>query len=241
MPRYTPHFRSLPLLAFIGLLSVLVHLGIWQLDRAQQKQDYLNQQQQALASGVIDLFALPLPIKEDLRYRQVKVTGHYDDAHQILLDNQISEGKAGYFVLTPFIFGNQNQAVLVNRGWLPVGKDRAMLPDVAIKQLEVTINGRINHYPSIGLVLPQADQPDKGWPTRVQVLNNRILSEKLGYPLLQFQVELAEDQADGYKRSWQTTSLMLPEQHKAYAFQWFALATALSLLFIRYSFKKINV
>jgi len=65
-----------------------------------------------------------------------------------------------------------------------------------------------------------------------------ILAKKLTYPLMPFQIELDKDQQSGFKRDWQTTTVMLPEQHIAYAIQWFALAFTLTILFIGYSFKK---
>jgi surfeit locus 1 family protein len=72
----------------------------------------------------------------------------------------------------------------------------------------------------------------------VQVIDSQILAKKLDYSLFPFQIELDKDQAEGFKREWQTTTIMLPEQHTAYAIQWFALALTLTLLFIGYSCKR---
>ncbi len=242
MPKYLNQYQGnlqlLPTLAYIVLLWVLIQLGNWQLERADQKQQLLVQQATALNDSVLDLSAI-VPAGEDTpRYRRVTVSGHYDGQHQFLLDNQIHDGKPGYLVLTPFIFSGQTRAVLVNRGWIPLGQNRSLLPDVALASPISTISGRINHFPSIGLLLPGAEQPSAGWPARVQVVNSQVLSEKLGYALSPYQVELAEDQPNGYQRDWRMSKLMLPEQHKAYAYQWFALAFVLTLLFIRYSVKK---
>jgi len=64
------------------------------------------------------------------------------------------------------------------------------------------------------------------------------LAKKLGYALLPFQIELDKNIADGFKREWQTATVMPPEQHIANALQWFGLALTLSILFFWYSFKK---
>jgi surfeit locus 1 family protein len=55
---------------------------------------------------------------------------------------------------------------------------------------------------------------------------------------LPFQIELDKNLADGFKREWQTATVMPPEQHIAYALQWFGLALTLTILFFWYSFKK---
>jgi surfeit locus 1 family protein len=172
-----------------------------------------------------------------LKYSTVRVTGHYDNSHQFLLDNQINAGIVGYFVLTPFVLEGSTTAVLVNRGWIPL-KARAQLPQINVIDTQTTLVGRINSFPGVGIKLAGADIPAKSWPSVVGLVNTDVLAKTLGYPLFAFQIELAADQANGYQRDWQTTTVMRPEQHTAYAVQWFALALTLSLLFIRYSIKK---
>ncbi|MGZ8190553.1 MAG: SURF1 family protein [Methylococcaceae bacterium] len=238
--RYSIRFEKTPTLAFIGLLLLLIALGIWQLGRSREKQDFLKLQQQGLTSEVVLLSTAVEDNIDTLRYKKVQATGYYDEAHQFLIDNQISAGKAGYFVLTPFVLRGENKAVLVNRGWIPLNKNRAILPDIHINKIQVTISGRINNFPSVGIKLPEADIPTDQWPSVVQVVDSEILARKLGYPLFQFQIELDKHLPDGFKREWQTTAIMLPEQHMAYALQWFALALTLTILFIWYSFKKNN-
>ncbi|MGZ5050323.1 MAG: SURF1 family protein [Methylobacter sp.] len=230
--------KFIPTLSYLCLLSVLLALGMWQLNRSEQKQAFLSAQEQRAAAEVLHLSAaMKGENNNELRYRQVEMTGHYDVAHQFLVDNQISGGKVGYFVLTPFILNEEREAVLVNRGWIPQGKDRTLRPDLKINKLETTISGRINNFPSVGIKLAGAEIPTEGWPAIVQIVDSDVLAKKLGYPLFQFQVELAKNLPDGYKRDWLTSTVMPPEQHVAYAIQWFALALTLTILFIWYSFK----
>lgn len=232
-------FEKAPTLAYLCVLPLLLALGTWQLGRSEQKSVLLKQQQQqALAtSEIIHLTAGLEGQGDQLRYKKVEVIGHYDQAHQFLIDNQIHAGKAGYFVLTPFILDGERQAVLVNRGWIPLNQDRAVLPNLQLEQKQTRITGRINRFPSVGLKLAGAEIPTDSWPSVIQVVDSQILAKKLAYPLFSFQVELDKDLAEGYKREWQTATIMLPEQHTAYAVQWFALAFTLTLLFIWYSFK----
>jgi surfeit locus 1 family protein len=230
-------FKIIPTVVYLCLLPVLLMLGTWQLDRAEQKRLIFQRQEQAAVAETLHLSAAIDNNVDALRYRQVEVTGRYDLIHQFLIDNQISDGKAGYFVLTPFVLDGGIGAVLVNRGWIPLNQDRSVVPDLQITQVQAIITGRINNFPSVGIKLAGAEIPTDNWPSVVQVVDSDVLAKKLGYPLFSFQIELAKELPDGYKREWRTSTIMLPEQHTAYAIQWFALALTLTILFIWYSFR----
>jgi len=232
-------FEKAPTLVYLCLLPLLIALGVWQLGRSEEKRLFLEQQGQSLASSeIIQLSKTSEENLDTLRYKKVQATSHYDQAHQFLIDNQISAGKAGYFVLTPFVLQGEAKAVLVNRGWVPLNQQRSILPDLQISSEQTQVTGRINQFPSVGIKLAGAEIPTEGWPSVVQVVDSSVLARKLGYSIFPFQIELDKDQPEGFKREWQTTTMMLPEQHTAYAIQWFALALTLTILFIWYSFKK---
>ena len=232
-------FEKAPALAYLCLLLLLIALGIWQLGRANEKRAFLEQQEQGSASSeVIQLSTAIDDNVEALRYKKVQVTGHYDQAHQFLIDNQISDGKAGFFVLTPLVLQGEAMAILVNRGWVPLNQDRSALPDLQIKNEQAVVRGRINRFPAVGIKLAGAEIPADSWPSVVQVVDSQVLAKKLAYPLFPFQIELDKDLPDGFKREWHTSTIMLPEQHTGYAIQWFALALTLTILFFWHSCKK---
>ena len=220
------------------LLTLLCSLGFWQLDRAEEKKQILMQQAQALSVASINLNQQTISDIDTVRYQLATLIGHYDNAHQFLLDNQIVDGKNGYFVLTPLFVDGQSKAVLVNRGWVALGKDRNTLPAVDIKNLQVHIAGRINQFPSVGIKLKGAEIPTESWPSVVQVIDSNVLSQKLGYELVDYQIELEPTAAEGYKREWTMNTPIPPEKHQAYAVQWFGLALTLTALFIWISIKK---
>lgn len=236
--RYSIKFEKGPTLAYLGLLALLLALGAWQLGRAEEKRAFLKQQEQGSASEAIELPGTVEINVDEVRYKKVKAAGHYDQTHQFLIDNQINDGKAGYFVLTPLVLPGQTRAVLVNRGWMPLNKDRTILPDVHIKELQAVVTGRINRFPAVGIKIAGAEIPTDSWPSVVQVVDSQVLAKKLAYPLFPFQIELDKHLPEGYKRDWRTSTIMLPEQHTAYAIQWFALALTLTILFFWYSIKK---
>ncbi len=228
-------FSLFSLALYLVLVALLVSLGFWQLDRAEQKKVFLRQQQLSAEKAVLKLTAdVDL---NTIRYRKTRLTGHYDQAHQYLIDNQIVNGRAGYFVMTPFKIAGMNLSVLVNRGWVVLNKDRRILPELSVVDSVLTITGRINHFPVVGMRLAGAEIPTEGWPSVVQVVDSGILSEKLGYALLPFQIELDKNMSYGYGRDWKKKSVMPPEKHIAYAVQWFGLALTLTVLFIGFSRK----
>jgi surfeit locus 1 family protein len=229
--------KLVPLIAYLCLLPLLLTLGIWQLNRAEEKRAILDLQSQRQGSEVLELSASLSENLESLLYKPVSAVGHYDSSHQYLLDNQVSKGRAGYSVLTPFRSTENGKAVLVNRGWIPLGKSRAELPDIRVALNKIKLTGRINRFPRVGLRLAGSELPAKGWPAVVQVIDVKVLSQQLGYSLVDFQIELDKFAANGFAREWQESVVMTPEKHTAYAVQWFLLAITLTVLFIKYGFK----
>lgn len=219
---------------YLVLLNGLIGLGCWQLNRADQKREFLAQQQAGQQAPTINLNQSAT----GERYQSAEMTGYYDAAHSFLIDNQIVAGKPGYFVLTPFILDKQDQAVLVNRGWVPLTANRQQLPDVSTGTEIVAIKGRINQFPAVGYKLAGGEIPTETWPAVVQFVDSQVLSAKLAYPVYDFQIELDDDQTAGFVRDWRTQATIPPEKHQAYAVQWFGLAATLTGLFIWISTKK---
>ncbi len=236
---YSCKINFIPFIVFIALLVLLIRLGFWQLGRADIKRAHLLAQQEKMLLPPVALTDL-LVTGDEWRYRQVQLRGHYDVAHQFLVDNQIINGKVGGFVLTPFMLVGNNKIVLVNRGWVAMSKDRMQLPNIDFTPPsgELVLNGMLNHFPGVGLVLAGADEPSDSWPSVVQIINAAKITKKLNQPIFDFQVQLLPDQPNGYTRNWQINTRMPPEKHIAYAVQWFALAVTLTLLTLWISCKK---
>ncbi|NOQ36527.1 MAG: SURF1 family protein [Methylococcaceae bacterium] len=223
--------------AYFLVMMLLLNLGFWQVRRAEEKRVFIEKQQTQLKT-VLNLNTQTTDDLESLRYRQITANGFYDKDTQFLIDNQIIKGKAGYFIITPFVLAGGTKAVLVNRGWLPANPDRTILPAISFIENQTQINGRINSFPSVGLKLEGAEIPTEGWPSVVQVVESSVLAKKLGYDLFSFQVELDPKATAGYTRNWLESSIMPPEKHIGYAVQWFGLAITLTILFFWHSGKK---
>jgi surfeit locus 1 family protein len=53
----------------------------------------------------------------------------------------------------------------------------------------------------------------------------------LGYPVADYQLLLGAAEPDGLRRDWRPAD-MTPTQHVGYALQWFALATAIVVIYV---------
>lgn len=222
--------KLIPSVATLLLLSLLLALGFWQLDRARQKERLQEAFAEQAALPYLPIASLDLADTE-IRYRKVIIEGHYDSEHQILLDNQIQNGRPGYHVYTPLRIKGWDQGILVNRGWMPLGESRQRLPDIAVTAGPLVLRGRIGQPANPGLRL--GDTPSSTWPQVVQHVDYQRLAEGLGYPLASAVILLDPEEPYGYRREWQPAfGGFGPERHKGYALQWFSLAAALTVIYL---------
>ncbi|MFA9459334.1 SURF1 family protein [Thiohalorhabdus sp. Cl-TMA] len=226
--------RLLPALVTLALLPALLALGFWQLDRAEQKRALLAQWEagkRAAPSALSELGATGSK-DADTRFRRVRAKGQYDQAHQFLLDNQIREGRAGFQVLTPLRLAGREKAVLINRGWVPMGASRRDLPDLPAPEGEQQLRGILTDPPSVGIRLGEADTGGNDWPKVVQYVAPERIQKQLGYPVMERVIQLGRNQPHGFERDWEAPVHFGPQRHVGYAVQWFGLAAALLAIFL---------
>lgn len=219
------------LLVFSGVfLPVLVSLGVWQLNRAAEKQLLLEQWQQEAEN-----LSWPQVVEGGLETgRPVTLTGAYG-SRTWLLDNRTRDGMPGYEVLTGF-HPVQGPPVVVNRGWVQAPRTRDRLPELKTPEGMVTLQGRISDYP-VPPVLAEQPDPEGPWPHRVQSLSQQAALAEIP-DLPPRIVRLAgEGQPGAYRADWEP-DLMGPQTHYGYASQWFALALALTILTVVACYRK---
>ena len=222
-----------PTLATVVLFPLLVWLGLWQLERADYKQDQTarveaeNVRQPAtLGPGMPEGEGLP----ETWNYRRLSASGHYL-GHQFLLDNRTRRGVAGYHVLTPLILNDERKlGVIVNRGWIPLGSSRERLPETTVPGGTLDVRGR-GRVPGKAFLLGEAGYRGGTWPRVVQSIDLPMMAEALEIDLLPFVVELHRSEPHGYEREWRPHGGIGPKRHLGYAFQWFALAATLLIIY----------
>lgn len=223
-------------MATVFLVFVFISLGKWQLRQADHKTEIIalyekNKRQPALPLHEV----LNLDAKKN--NRRVSLRGTPWPERQFLLDNKVFAGRVGFDVLTPFILENGSGVVLVDRGWQALGERRSDLPEVPIAPKMMSLQGRLMASEK-GFALGGMDEGEQTWPRIIQYIDYEELSRLLAKPLVPFVVRLDADQPGAYIERPRPVVSLMPDKHKAYAFQWFALAVAVFILFLALNVKR---
>ncbi len=208
---------------------MLISLGRWQLRRADEKRVLFD----AFTAGtdatrLIDLGTPRLP-----RYQHIEAGGRYDEGRQILIDNMVNAGRAGYFVITPFALTGGGW-LLVNRGWVPLGASRAVRPTIPVTSDTRRLLGRADNLPSPGIQMGTREKLAPPYPVVAAFPTRAELAQLLGessWARAADLVLLDPAEPDGYVRSWAPPGFP-PMRHIGYAVQWFALALTLLVIYV---------
>lgn len=222
------------LFAFV-CLALFIKLGFWQLQREDEKRRFIAEQQTRAAQAAT--VAADLPSTGDLNGLPVALSGHFDPDVIFLLDNRVLDGQVGFEVHQLFL-DTSGRRLLVNRGFVPMGRTRQDPVDIpAVDGLPVQIQGRV--YQSVnGLPLVHNGVIDPGrMPVIVQHIDIAEFGRLLEMALYPHIIRLAETETGALPRHWPGT-VMLPEQHRGYAIQWFTLALVVTLAWLLFSFRR---
>ncbi len=230
------------LFVFLGT-ALCIRLGIWQLDRLDQRRAFNKQVETMRAMPSLDLNSETFDGIEKMEWRAVTLTGEYDFENQVAIRNQYYRDQYGYHLLTPLRFDqaqrelSQGTAVLVDRGWIPADGNSA--PADWRKYDEpglVTVTGQIRlgqSKPAFGGVADAL--PADGSP--LWVWNNGDLEKialQMPYPILKVYIQPNVNPEDEVPPvPYQPTVELTEGSHFGYALQWFTFAT---ILFVGYPF-----
>jgi surfeit locus 1 family protein len=225
---------SLPWLAFTLLVfALLINLGLWQSDRALQKEQRLERIEELSNKDALTLPQILAQSPDEINDLPIRLDGEFNDGKQFLLDNQTNKGQLGYRVYQVFNLGNK--AVLVNLGWVLGSISRQELPDIKPIVGNYQLKGHVRLIEP-GILLMEQEFTKNQWPLRVQQIDLDKFSQLIDVQLLPFVVYLDKTDKVGYKKNWQPI-VMPPEKHRAYAFQWYSLAVAWLMLMFWASIK----
>lgn len=215
-----------PTLATVFFLLLTLSLGNWQSERAASKRTLQLRYDAALREAPIHVGGTLLDAAA-VQYRKLEVEGVFDDAHTILLDNRVMDGVAGYHVLTPLRIEGSTYALLVNRGWVAVGRSRAQVPAPPTPAGRVRMEGMAvdphTRFVELADTVPQG----RVWQNLDFARYARTSGLRL-QPLLLLQTS---DAADGLRRDWPRPDTGVAT-HVSYAFQWYSLAATLTVLWL---------
>jgi surfeit locus 1 family protein len=215
---------------FVIFAIVFFSLGIWQIERGQTKTQIMSEFENKLTKEPIYLNA------ESKKWDRVLVSGKWESKKQLLIDNVIHQGIAGYKVLTPLRIDETNKLILVDRGWIKQNKFRDHLPDIQLPDDFESVSGTLEQ-PELGLVLSDELISDN-WPKISQTKNVEVISKAYTeeiFPMILLADPLLKNSLEYIKI---TPTNMTPIKHYGYSSQWFLMFIVLCFMYIWYGLSR---
>lgn len=218
------------------MLSLLVGLGVWQLQR-------LSWKNALVATIAARTTAPPVPMPpeaawaslraDDYAYRHVTLSGTFENDKEARVFRPLEDPRSGPYsglgdlILTPVRL-DDGSVVIVNRGFVP---DTRVDPATrAAGQITgpVTITGLMREPETRNAFTP-ADQPDQHlWFTR----DPQSVASALGLDrVAPFSIDADASAVPGGLPQGGETVLSIPNNHLSYALTWFGLAAGLAAVY----------
>jgi surfeit locus 1 family protein len=232
---YDFRWRWLPTLVMAAAVGLFVALGLWQLDRADEK----RQQAEELAARSL---LPPYPLMalesspEPLRHRRLTATGVFETEGQILLENRRQGGKTGFHVITPLRIDGGDVRVLVNRGWIPADAQGHPAP-ARVPEGPRTLTGEAHIPAPPAMALHGGAGAAAAWGDRWPYLTTDLYQAWVDHPIQPLVILMDPGEPDGFQRTWPRE---MPKEgmHIGYAVQWFAFAVIALAIWLRLSLER---
>jgi surfeit locus 1 family protein len=222
------HFNLFVALCVVAVAAGFVRLGLWQLDRAEEK---LTTQSSFVEKGMmpprpIDYVRLAGPELDaiHLQNQPVSLKGHYLNERSLYLIYQTHEEQLGFEVVTPFKLVTRDEIVLVSRGWTGAPDYDRLKQRLPAIQGEQLLDGQI-YVPRAAEMARKNDVRQVQWPLLIRFLNVAELQPFFASPLFPYAVRLNEGEAGVLVRHWSEVQVDTGRNY-SYALQWFAMAIA---------------
>lgn len=223
-----------PTLLLVLPALVCLGLGVWQLERAEQKRSETQRASQHSATPALEIRDL-VSDPQQLKYRQVQVEGFFEPQRQLFIEGRREGGRSGLHLITPLRLADSEVRVLVNRGWIP-DPGRDSLPEVPAPAGKVRIKGEVSIPSPPALVLHEVKDGFTLWGDRWPYLTVALFEAGAPYPVQPFLILLDPEDPNGFQRHWPKD---FPKEgmHLGYAIQWFAFALIALVIFARLSLR----
>lgn len=209
-------------------VALTLSLGLWQLDRAAQKESLqADMDRQSAKAPLTEAGLLAAPDPTVLVYQRARLRGTWVQGHTVLLENRQMNTRVGFFAMTPFLLQGGRAAILVQRGWLARNfEDRTQIPAITTPAGTVEIEGRIAPPPSR---LYEPGVP--GYGAIRQNLDLVQFQAETQLPLMAVTLQQSGAPSDGLLREWPAVNVGV-DKHYGYALQWFAIAALVAALYL---------
>jgi surfeit locus 1 family protein len=225
-------------LSTLIVFSILVKLGFWQLERAEQKKQWQAALIARQSATVLSFEQLLMQTNnENLTGYKLSTQATPTLKQVFLLDNQTVDGKVGYLAYQAFEISPSKPWLLVELGFAQGGIDRAVLPMVPAITKPLQLTGRV--YQKEMNPMSSELMPEPGWPKRIQNLNIEQLALLIDKPLVRAVLQPNNIPNDNRAHPWQPIPLSA-QKHQGYAVQWFSMAGVFGMLILYLLFRKLK-
>lgn len=210
-------------LLIVGVFLLLSGLSFWQWQRGEEKAVLLARLAARAALPAL-AWAEASRSSVDVADRQIRLTGRFLPDYRVALDNRMHQGRAGLDIYMAFLPEGSDRAVLVDIGWVPTDRDNG--PAVPRRVPPVTaLSGHVR-LPSPFITFGGPELRDGLW--RVGRLEPGLWAARWRQDLMPWVLEPSAALSGGHEYTGLAapTVVITPERHRAYAFQWAALALA---------------
>jgi cytochrome oxidase assembly protein ShyY1 len=229
-PVYRFALRPLWILSHLFAVAVIVtfvFLGLWQLDRHEQRADRNATVQARGELPAVEVRSALEGVEgpDELRFRTVTASGTYGD-HDLLVDNRSKNGLPGAWVLTPLRM-DDGTTLVVNRGF-QFNESGSVAPAPAPTG-HVEVQGTVTTWQEGGCGV-RTD--DSGEPVGMACLRRSTAEEVFGADVLPIVVQR---QVSDPPAADILAPVPAPElddgPHRSYAVQWFIFAAIIATVY----------
>ena len=224
------NFKSKILIFAIIFVPITISLGLWQIERANEKKVIISNYDKLLVSTPIAL-QKEQPLEN---WQPIETVGAYQDL-VIYEDNAINSGKAGFKVYHLFQNGD-GTFIFVHRGFIERNLIKNNLPRIDTPVGKKNIKGT-TLFKQNNTFVKNIEESDiriiQEFNTSVLIERFPILKDRYLHPFL-FNLDVRD--ADKFQTIEKPVN-MTATKHIGYAIQWFGLCAALIILTI-YAYRR---
>lgn len=203
----------------LATITLLIGLGVWQIERRTWKLALIAQTERQLRAAPVAAPPPSAPIDADDAYKPVVATGRYRAGADTYVQ-AVTDLGGGFWVLTPFDT-DRGFTVLVNRGFVPADQRGKVAPPTAPQ----SIRGLLRLTEPGGGFLRSNDPAGDRWYSRdlAAIAEARHLGRVAPYFID------ASEPRTGWPRGGMTV-VRFRNSHLVYALTWFGLALLVAVM-----------
>ncbi len=206
--------------------SLLLKLGYWQLDRAQEKRIYNQAMNIKLQAAPVALASIVVTDSVAIDYTNVSLHGAFINEKMFVIANQYYRGQPGIEVIIPVQREDIDELVLVSRGWLPAPLeiDSAFMQGLKVDGAPL-LSASVHAAGGRSFFTESALRTNR-WPIRLHHVNIKHLSHLFDKPVFPYLLRLHKDSPAVLQRN-HPMKLLNPATNMSYARQWFGMSILL--------------